>query len=171
MEQELAVYPLSMKRFSVLLVEDDPTVRSSLARAIRCRCRSEGLQIDLVLAEGVTEAKEILASRQVSLILSDMMMLDGTGVDLHIWVSENHPEYVGRFIFCSGYMEDGLLQYVRSVGIPFISKPFGSDEILGVFRSTLKALDDKLRKSIPARPTSSDDGPSSSGLSRRKACA
>lgn len=166
-----SVYPLSMTRFSVLFVEDDPTVRSSLARAIRCRCRSEGLQIDFVMAEGVASAKEFLSSRSFSLILSDVMMLDGNGVDLHAWVMRQLPEYDGRFIFCSGYMEENLQHYVRESKARLIEKPFEVLDLLEVFRDTLKALDDKLRHSIPARTSSSDDGPPSRRLPGRKACA
>lgn len=171
MAQQPSVYPKSMKRFSVLFVEDDPTVRSSIARAIRCKCRSDGLQIDLVLADGVREAKRLLEGRSFSLILSDVMMLDGNGVDLHRWVSVNHPEYDGRFIFCSGYMEDELKEYIRRSKIPFLSKPFGTEEALEVFKGTLRALDDRIRESTPARPASSDDGPPSRGLPGCKACA
>src|SRR5690606_7476994 len=83
------------KRPRVLLVDDEPMVRKVLGQVLSRR-------YDVVLAEGLTSATEELRAREFDVVLCDMMMLDGTGVDVHAWVLEHQPALAPRMIFMTG---------------------------------------------------------------------
>lgn len=60
----------------VLLVEDDPSIRRFVAMAL------EELPIELVEAGTLAEAEALLATGPVRLVLSDLMLPDGSGMAL-----------------------------------------------------------------------------------------
>lgn len=60
----------------VLLLEDDPSIRRFVAMAL------SGLPIDLLQAASIAQAKAALAQGDVSLLIADLMLPDGSGMDL-----------------------------------------------------------------------------------------
>ena len=60
---------------NILLLEDD----ESLNRGISLKLQKEGYQV--FSAFGVTEAKQIFGSQKIDLIISDITMKDGNGLD------------------------------------------------------------------------------------------
>ncbi len=65
-----------MSRPRVLLVDDDASIRRFVALAL------EDLEIELVEAENVPQARERLAAGRFELVITDMMMPVETGLDL-----------------------------------------------------------------------------------------
>lgn len=66
------------ERYSVLLVEDDAPTRAHLARAIEAHP-----QLDLIAARGTLgEARDDLASNPPDVLLTDLGLPDGSGIDL-----------------------------------------------------------------------------------------
>ncbi|TXH59444.1 MAG: response regulator [Burkholderiaceae bacterium] len=65
-----------MSRARVLLVDDDASIRRFVALAL------EDLEIDLVEAENVPQARERLAEGRCELVITDLMMPGETGLDL-----------------------------------------------------------------------------------------
>src|SRR5690606_37802000 len=84
------------KRPRVLLVDDEPMVVRVLSQLL-------GRSYDVTTADGYASAIAALQSgASFDVVLCDMMMLDGTGVDVHAWVSEHDPELAKRMIFMTG---------------------------------------------------------------------
>ncbi len=74
-------------RYSVLLVEDDEPTRAHLARAIDAHPR-----LDLIAARGtVTEARDDLVAGKPDVLLTDLGLPDGNGIELIRFAREATP--------------------------------------------------------------------------------
>jgi DNA-binding response OmpR family regulator len=106
----------------ILLVDDEPNIRKALRRLLRDHEVSE--------APNVYEAcKTLLDTIEFDLVLSDVMMPNGTGADLHRWVLEHREDLSSRFVFMTGGMRDDVKNYVLGTGAPILDKPFTFDEV------------------------------------------
>jgi DNA-binding NarL/FixJ family response regulator len=74
-------------RVSVLLVEDDTPTRAHLGRAITANPR---LALMAALAT-CAEARNELAARRPDVLLTDLQLPDGSGIDLIREIREHHP--------------------------------------------------------------------------------
>ena len=72
----------------ILIVDDEAAVRRSLERILR----SAGYACEQ--AKSVSDAIEVLESRTVKLVLSDIRMPRRSGLELVDYVSDLHPETV-----------------------------------------------------------------------------
>lgn len=77
--------PETVKKRTLLLVDDDPFLRKSIELVLD----KEPYQV--ISCKGGAEAKEILNSNRVDLILSDVRMPQGSGLDLLAFVKEKFP--------------------------------------------------------------------------------
>ncbi len=82
-------------RFSVLLVDDEPLILSSLRRLLRNQ------PYDLLLAESGEQALQLLESRPVDLVVSDARMPNMDGAAL---LAEIHRRSRKPFASCSPAM-------------------------------------------------------------------
>ena len=110
-------------RGRVLLVDDEPGIRSMLARILR--------EHDCVTAAGGAEAQGILQQDQAfDVILCDMMMPEFSGMDLHAWLTEAHPALAERLVFITGgAFTPGARDYLSRIDNARIDKPFQPAEI------------------------------------------
>lgn len=112
----------------LLLVEDDTVLRGTLSRILR----SVGLVVTAV--GSVLEAQSALQAEKYRIILSDMMLPDGNGVELHSWVVANLTECPPRFFFCSGFMSDELREYVENTKCQFFPKPINIRKLIAAIK-------------------------------------
>lgn len=85
--ERVLAYDKDMPRHSVLLVEDDPVARARLGKAIEC-----SPDLELQAAVGTcAEAREQLRRRMPRVLLTDLGLPDGSGVEL-IREVEGKPE-------------------------------------------------------------------------------
>jgi nitrogen-specific signal transduction histidine kinase/CheY-like chemotaxis protein len=111
------------RRGRILLVEDDPLV----ARAVR---RTLSREHDVVLVEGGRGALQALEKDKFDLVMSDLMMPDMTGMDLHAELLRTHPEVAQRMVFLSGgAFTDVARDFLRRVPNPQVEKPFDPKEL------------------------------------------
>lgn len=109
----------------ILIVEDEPHLRD-LQRRILHRIHAETL-----LASNVTEARALLEEHHIELIISDVKMPGGSGLELYRWVEENLPELLGRFLFVTGDTSDpDVLDLSEQEPDMFVRKPFEIAEYL-----------------------------------------
>jgi CheY-like chemotaxis protein len=125
-------------RETVLLVEDDPTVRSVTSRILR------ELGYTVVEAGSAAEARSVAAAAaaRIDILLTDVVMPGGSGRELADAMTQTHPGL--PVVFMSGYTADVILrQGIAHDKVTLLSKPFTAD-----------ALADTLRKALdhPARP-------------------
>lgn len=106
----------------VLVVDDDPMIVRSYARVV-----ARGA--DVITAASVSEARELLNSHTIDLLLTDFMMPGETGDVLLRFVAETQPN--ARRVLMSaaahhvveGFVEDGSAHQ-------FVPKPARIDELL-----------------------------------------
>jgi signal transduction histidine kinase/CheY-like chemotaxis protein len=111
-------------RRRVLLVDDEPMVSRVLAQLLRRR-------YDVETASGLETAIAALGEgRELDVVLCDMMMLDGTGVDVHVWVEANRPELARRMIFMTGgTFTPKARSFLANIESPSLTKPFALAEV------------------------------------------
>lgn len=104
---------------NVLIVDDNKMVASSVGRLLQNRGHK------VTLAGGVDEARRTIeAAGEFDLVVSDMMMGDGTGADLHQWLLHTRPELEQKMVFMTGGIHCPKTQeYVDNSGVEVILKP------------------------------------------------
>jgi PAS domain S-box-containing protein len=124
----------------VLLVEDEDGVREGLAEALR----TVGYLV--TTAADVSTARLTLDGGTFDAVLSDMVLPDGSGVELIRHVRAGHPD--SGCILMSGYASDAIDTIDTDIGpgMVFLQKPFG-----------LNRLTDALHQVISAARGRSDD--------------
>ena len=102
---------------SVLLVEDDPTVRATIAELLT----SAGFATR-VAADVADAAERAADDGDLDLLLTDFQLPDGTGLDVARGLWERHPEL--PVVIVSGYAEDpDVSRLVGSGRVRFLAKP------------------------------------------------
>ena len=111
--------PLSSKRKSILILEDD----DSFAAAVRETLEEQDYSVTVV-PSGTEGVQKILAS-DFDAILCDMVMPNFPGDMFYLAVQQSRPHLCKRFIFMSGYQRDvKITQFIRSTGGMVLWKPF-----------------------------------------------
>jgi CheY-like chemotaxis protein len=115
---------LPSTRARILVVDDEEAVLRTVERIL-------GSQHELVTVQSGRAAKSLLATDQrFDLILCDVMMPDISGVDLHRWLAEHHPELGQRTAFITaGVFTPRSSDYLASVPNPCIEKPFHAQNL------------------------------------------
>jgi two-component system cell cycle response regulator CpdR len=107
----------------VLLVDDEGMVRKVLTRMLAAR----GVQVKT--ASTVSEARSLFdGDHEFDLLITDVMIPDGGGVALARKLSEIQPAL--RVLFVSGYAASNETQTWRHDRARFLTKPFGSAELV-----------------------------------------
>jgi DNA-binding NtrC family response regulator len=157
-----SVYVKPMRPIPLLYVEDEPVLRKAAERFLS----RFGYQV--LAVEGVEEAKRALAERHFEVVLSDVVLLDGTGPDLHAWVRENLPSMERKFVFCSGWMGPEQQQYIVATGLPLLNKPFDWGHAVLTLQRVAPPRNAESEPP-PSRSPSSENGNPSRGSSRHPA--
>jgi DNA-binding response OmpR family regulator len=109
---------------SILLVDDEPTLRSALRRFFTRRGWS------VTEAEDGERARALLLDGDVlgggfDAVISDMRMPRLSGIALHDLVAERAPCVANRFILSSGDMgDDETVAFLGRTQRPVLAKPF-----------------------------------------------
>jgi PAS domain S-box-containing protein len=116
---------------TILLVEDDASVRRSVTRIL------ERAGYHVIVAENGSGALDALAAigEPVHLALSDLVMPGMNGRELAIRLAVIHPEI--RIILMSGYDEDTARSTEIPTGVGLLAKPFESRTLLERIREAL----------------------------------
>jgi len=104
----------------ILLVDDEPLLLKSFTRYLGGVC---GHEIFCARSGGEALA-QLEAEEAIDLIFCDLKMPDIDGVEVHREISENHPEWRGRFVFLTGGVTDEATEnYVQNSRALILSKP------------------------------------------------
>ncbi len=123
----------------ILVVEDEESVRRLSARALQ----DHGYAV--IEAASLAEARRVLDAEadRLSLVFSDMVLPDGTGLDLRRLAADTYPAL--PFLLTSGYTDARRHATAASrMGLDLLPKPYDLSDLLARVR---KALDDR-----PAAP-------------------
>lgn len=111
-----------MKGFRILLAEDEQAVAVSL----RAQLRGLGHEVVGEAASG-EEAVRLAAKIKPDLVVMDIKMPDGDGIEAARQIAEQSPLPV---VFLSGYFDEDLLAGVTaSGGLAYLLKPATSDQL------------------------------------------
>ncbi len=118
---------------TILLVEDDPPIRSLIRRSLE----SQGFQ--LLEASNGNEALILAADQRgsIDLLLSDVVMPQMDGFTLSERLVESRPET--RVLFMTGYADRSVAVRggLKEAGRAFLLKPFTRDHLLRTIREQL----------------------------------
>ncbi|MGI8705304.1 MAG: PAS domain-containing protein [Sphingomicrobium sp.] len=120
--------PAEQKSASILVVDDDPDVRSFIAEALA----DEGYQV-----RDCPDGKcglEAFADERPDLVVLDFVMPAMSGAEVASRILEQAPDQ--KILFVSGYSETDAIKRI-SPNSPLLAKPFRSDALCRAVRSAL----------------------------------
>lgn len=107
----------------ILIVDDEPSVRSALRRTLR----KEGYELSF--AESAAEALEMLSRDQPDLIVSDHLMPEMTGLEFLQRCRLLYPE-VGRIVLTGQAEMETVVAAINDGAVfRFLTKPWDDDEV------------------------------------------
>ena len=126
-------------RDKILVVDDEPTIRYTLAETLR-RWGYEPIE-----AETVAQALALLDVEQPTVVLQDINLPDGSGLDALIEIKRRQPQAVVVMVTAEVYIENTIAA-LRGGAYDFISKPINLNELQVTIRNALEAQ--RLRKEV-----------------------
>lgn len=124
--------PKTQTRCSILLVEDNEMVKKVTCELL------EDAGFDVVAVDGPEQALQKCNESSFDLLLSDVIMPEMTGPELHKKILQSNPGL--KVLFMSGYSSNVVSHHgVLDEGICFIQKPF-------TLEGLMKKIEDVLNK-------------------------
>lgn len=121
----------------VLLIDDEPDILElmsiSLAR----------LSLTTERAACVSDALALLKSERYRLVLTDMNLPDGRGIDIVKFIKENQPELPVAVITAYGNAETAV-ESMKAGAFDFIPKPVDTKQLNTIIDQALRQSDDNL---------------------------
>src|SRR5215210_6380963 len=117
---------------SILLVEDDPRVRSATVDAL------EDLDYQPIACSSGAEAIKLFEKRHFDLVISDVIMPEMTGPELIRYLKDTHSDFA--VLFVTGYVGEGETDHL--IGYELLRKPF-----------TVGALANAVSSALSRRPS------------------
>ena len=122
---------VDVKRYPILVVDDE----QDNLDAFRFNFRKT---FDILTASGGAEALQILAEKEVAVVVTDQRMPKMTGVELLREVRERQPESVG--IILTAFTDVDVLIEAINLGqvYRYITKPWDAKEVRGVLQYAIE---------------------------------
>lgn len=118
----------------VLVVEDEGPLRE-----LQRRLLSRVVETVLVAEDGLRARQILEADPAVDLVISDVKMPGGDGLDLFRWIEAERPHLVDRFLFVTGHPGDGgTAGLAESRADQFVYKPFDMADYVARVTSILE---------------------------------
>lgn len=120
-----------MQKRSILVVDDEVTIRKALHKLLE----NSGYQVTSV--KDFAEAEAVSAGRRFDLVLCDLSLPDGNGLELIDILKKSHPDITSIVITGNGSVESAIEATKKGV-FHYVTKPFLLDEVLVLVRKALK---------------------------------
>jgi len=112
---------------AILHVEDQAVIREVVRRAL------EAHGFSVVSAEGIVAAKAAVRERDdLTGVLLDIRLRDGSGIDLCEWIGVHHPRLAARCAFVTGSADAEARRRLAALGCRILSKPFEITDLVGL---------------------------------------
>lgn len=116
---------------SILILEDDIT----FSLMLKTWLGKKGFEVSSV--SSVSDARSRIEDASFDLILSDLRLPDGDGIDLLKWIKENN--FAIPLIMMTSYAEiQTAVQAIKSGASDYIAKPLNPEELLGKIKDVIK---------------------------------
>jgi two-component system, cell cycle sensor histidine kinase and response regulator CckA len=112
--------PLAVRR--ALVVDDEPTIRSAVARYLRrCGWWADEAEDGWVALQTLERA----APDRYHIVISDLRMPNYSGDQLHDWLAQHRPALFELLILTTGDLESpALKEFIGRTPRPIVEKPF-----------------------------------------------
>jgi len=129
---------MTKQKIAVLYIDDE---RHNLY-AFRAAFRND---YEIFLAEGAEEARQILAERQIPIIVADQRMPKETGIEFFESIKESQP-YAMR-ILLTGYTDIQAVISAVNIGniFRYLQKPWREDEIRQAIENAYEIYDSRIQ--------------------------
>jgi len=118
---------VSVYRCSILVVDDEPAIRSLLAELL-------GAEFDVITAESAEVARAVLSERPIDIVLTDQQLPGQSGVQLLEHVCLHSPQTIRLMMTGLGRLEDAVDAINCGRVQHYLFKPFKNDQILHTLR-------------------------------------
>ncbi len=115
----------------ILIVDDEPDLREVLELAL------VRMGLDTAIAADVRGAREQLAARRFDLVLTDMRLPDGDGLEVVRYVAEHAPSTPVTVITAYGSTENAV-QALKAGAFDYLMKPVDLDVLRALVRTAIK---------------------------------
>jgi FixJ family two-component response regulator len=115
----------------LLVVDDESTLIELVGDAVE-----RNLECKLATATTVTEARKILASQPVDLLVVDLNLPDGSGAELLTELRRKYP-LAGAIVITGTPSYERAVSALREGAVDFLAKPFRIDDFLHRVRTAL----------------------------------
>ena len=120
-----------MPRPRALIVDDEPDIRELLSITLG------RMNIDVTAAGDYRSAVKLLGAERFDLVLTDMRLPDGDGLDLVKWIQDHRPGLPVAVITAHGNVE-AAVRALKLGAFDFISKPLDLTALRKLITATLK---------------------------------
>ena len=114
----------------ILVVDDDETLRNTLGDMLARKYK-------VLRAGSGYEAIEVIKKNPVDIVLSDVRMPQGSGVDLLNWIHSVNPDYP-VVVFVSGHTDIKEEAAIQAGAHSVIAKPFKSKALFEVIEKIIQ---------------------------------
>lgn len=138
----------------VLLVEDDPSVRRFVQVAL------DPLGVDLVQCATLAEAKQALTTEVAQLVLTDLTLPDGSGLDLLVWMQARLSPLgtACRTVVFSGGVDPATQRRLESLNVwRVLHKPASVGALMACVSETLARPSEEEPAALAVAPLASAD--------------
>ena len=120
---------------TILLVEDEPSVRTLAAQALR---RLGYCVIEAEDGDGARRAVDNLNGSKIDLLLADVVLPSNGGLDLMKLIERTQDG--AKILFTSGYVKEVVCKkYDLPIGVPFLQKPFTPGDLARKVREIIES--------------------------------
>jgi DNA-binding NtrC family response regulator len=117
-----------MKELQILIIEDDPLVR----KALYDQLRSMGHEVQA--RDCLAEAKEVLSEFDIDLILSDMRLPDGNGLEFIARQKEETPDI--EMVMMTAFADvTTAVEAIKCGAFDYLPKPFEDEQLEKIIRN------------------------------------
>jgi DNA-binding NtrC family response regulator len=124
MNATIAAGDRALPEFKTVLVVDDD---AAVCDAVRSVLASEGYRI--IVAAGVAQGRSVLTHRPVDLVMTDVCMPGGSGLDLLSWSRRERPA-IPVIVMTAFGGRDGSTAIINNGAAEVLAKPLDLDRLL-----------------------------------------
>ena len=124
--------PRVQERPRVLVVDDEPELIELIGELVR-----KHVDCRVVAASTVAQARKILSSSPIEVLVTDLNLPDGDGLSLLPALSEHQPN-AGAIVITGNPDLEGAVRALRGGALDFVAKPFRAEQLVDRVRQALE---------------------------------
>ncbi|HWE04807.1 MAG TPA: response regulator [Tepidisphaeraceae bacterium] len=115
----------------VLIVDDEPTLREMIEDVVR-----DGIRCRVVCASNLLEARNILITQSIDILIADVNLPDGDGTSL-LALLHRHQPTASAIVITGDPTLASAITAIRAGALDFVPKPFTNEQLMDRLRSAL----------------------------------